>query len=178
MRLLAPCLLAALLTGASARASEPAPEDGARARRVALAREGVAASGQAEGLKLLLRQEVESHIELMRAANNGISDAYLAELREEMLGLVVAGLEAKDGLLDRIAAMQADYYTEDELVAMRDFYASPLGRKMKRLTPELAGKGAELGRRWAEAEVPKFQERLKQRLKAKGLAVPEEKRSE
>ena len=56
--------------------------------------------------------------------------------------------ESTDGLYTKMAAVYTESFTEEELDKILDFYATPVGKKMVAVTPELTKKGMEIGQAW------------------------------
>ncbi|TBW26649.1 DUF2059 domain-containing protein [Gramella sp. KN1008] len=57
-------------------------------------------------------------------------------------------VESTNGLYIKMAKIYMDSFTEEEVDKILEFYASPVGKKMVNITPELTKKGMELGQAW------------------------------
>lgn len=53
-----------------------------------------------------------------------------------------------EDLYSKMAKIYMDSFTEEEVDKILDFYATPVGKKMVKITPELTKKGMELGQAW------------------------------
>ncbi len=64
---------------------------------------------------------------------------------------VVASLES---LYGELAAVYTEEFTEAELDQILAFYNTPVGEKMRAITPELTKKGMEIGQQWGQELQP------------------------
>jgi hypothetical protein len=62
-----------------------------------------------------------------------------------------------DAVKDDLAMIYADAFTEEELTAITAFYQTPAGKKMAILSPELIGKGLELGQQRVQEHIAELQ---------------------
>jgi hypothetical protein len=76
---------------------------------------------------------------------------------------------APDGVLPEMVDLYVKYYTHDDVLAMLQFYRSPVGQKAIALMPVLIREGGAIGQRWIEPRMPKIMDTLQQRLRAEGL---------
>ncbi len=53
-------------------------------------------------------------------------------------------------------------FTESELLALRDFYLTPVGKKSVRLMPELSAKGAMIGQTRVQENLPELMKMLEE----------------
>ncbi|MCH4823751.1 DUF2059 domain-containing protein [Gramella lutea] len=56
--------------------------------------------------------------------------------------------ESRGGLYKKLASVYIENFTEQELDEILAFYATPIGEKMIKVTPELTKKGMEIGQAW------------------------------
>lgn len=56
--------------------------------------------------------------------------------------------ESTENLYTKMAKIYMDSFTEQEVDKILEFYATPVGKKMVKITPELTKKGMELGQAW------------------------------
>ena len=80
--------------------------------------------------------------------------------------------DGADGIKADIVAMYAKHFTHDDIRGLLAFYSTDLGRKAVSTMPVLAQEGAVIGQRWSEANLPRIQRVLMERLKAEGI-VPQ-----
>ena len=106
----------------------------------------------AAGVELSLEQQIR--------ANPGM-EPYRAAMMEWARELF-ASAEAKTAF----AELYADAFSEADLRALTAFFRTPLGQRVAEIQPKLAERGAEVGRRLAEAHQADLMARL-QRVKPK-----------
>ncbi len=63
--------------------------------------------------------------------------AFKAEIRTSM-----------EDLYEQLSVIYMDLYTEEDVDAILNFYNSPVGKKMIKITPEITEKSLELGQIW------------------------------
>lgn len=56
--------------------------------------------------------------------------------------------ESTTGLYSKMAKIYMESFTEEEVDKILEFYATPVGKKLVKVTPELTKKGMELGQAW------------------------------
>ena len=56
--------------------------------------------------------------------------------------------ESTEGLYKKMAVVYTESFTEKEIDEILEFYATPVGKKMVAITPELTKKGMEIGQAW------------------------------
>ena len=56
--------------------------------------------------------------------------------------------ESTNGLYSKMANIYMESFTEEEVDKILEFYATPVGKKLVKVTPELTKKGMELGQAW------------------------------
>lgn len=56
--------------------------------------------------------------------------------------------ESTEGLYSKMATVYTESFTEEEIDKILAFYATPVGKKMVAITPELTKKGMEIGQAW------------------------------
>lgn len=58
------------------------------------------------------------------------------------------------GIYDELAQVYIDEFTEAEIDEILAFYNTPVGKKMRDVTPELTRKGMEIGQQWGQELQP------------------------
>jgi hypothetical protein len=76
---------------------------------------------------------------------------------------------APDGVLPDMVELYVKHFTHDDVLALLEFYRSPVGQKAIVVMPLLVQEGAAIGQRWMEPRMPKIMDTLQQRLRAEGL---------
>jgi uncharacterized protein len=74
---------------------------------------------------------------------------------------------AWDSLKDEIIAIYADAFSEEELREINQFYQTPVGRKVVEKTPELVGKGMQLGARRVQMNQAELQQMIQDEINKK-----------
>ena len=74
----------------------------------------------------------------------------------------------KDEVIDDIAKLYSERFTEKELKEISQFYRSEVGQKFVRSIPELAARGAELGRNWGQRIGQDLLKRVRAEMKKRG----------
>lgn len=146
----------ALIVSAPLAAAKDA-EKPVNPEKVELAAKVLAASG----FKQILLSSID---QLMQATLQGFQQrAQSPEERE----LIQAMLENMNPVMEKhfpevtesIAKLYASKFTKPELEKMLRFHQSELGRKIRRLNPELQQESQALGRQWMESIMPEILER-------------------
>ena len=71
-------------------------------------------------------------------------------------------------IMDDLIALYVEYFTEDELRELADFYNTDLGKKSQVLMPELFQRGAEIGQRKVEENSAELQAMLIEEMLKQG----------
>lgn len=59
-----------------------------------------------------------------------------------------------EGIYDELAQVYIEKFTEAEIDQILVFYNTPVGEKMRNITPELTRKGMEIGQQWGQELQP------------------------
>lgn len=83
----------------------------------------------------------------------------------------------EDHLVDRLVPIYSKYLTKDDVRQMTEFYLSPVGRKLVRLSPQITSESAAIGRTWATSIPPGLQTELTKKLQQENLInkIPRER---
>jgi hypothetical protein len=73
------------------------------------------------------------------------------ENREAFKKEMLASLE---GVYEQLAQVYTEEFTEAEIDKILAFYQTPVGEKMREVTPELTRKGMEIGQQWGQELQP------------------------
>lgn len=107
-------------------------------------------------------------IAAMKSQNANVPDAVtglVVDVVREHINSFVASEEVVNGLIE----IYAKHYTRDDIVALIDFYNTPLGAKMLAVTPLIAQESAVFGQTLFLQRVPQIQKDIQDRLQASGL---------
>jgi hypothetical protein len=74
----------------------------------------------------------------------------------------------RDELLNEVARIYAERFSEQELKALIAFYKSPLGRKMVMDEPTIIDESMRRAQTWGDALSSEVMERFRQEMKKKG----------
>ena len=99
----------------------------------------------------------QSHPELPQEALTIVREEISASLRE-----------ALPQLIDQVAVVYEQVFTDEELDAMLAFYRSPAGQSMVKKMPEVMGRSAQFSQAWAMGAFQNLPQRIEQRLRREG----------
>ncbi|MGD1880139.1 MAG: DUF2059 domain-containing protein [Kiloniellaceae bacterium] len=74
-------------------------------------------------------------------------------------------------LIEKVAVIYEQVFTEEELDGMLDFYRSPVGQSMIAKMPEMMGQSVQLSQQWAMGMLQSLPGRVEQRLKSEGYEL-------
>ena len=147
-------------------------------------------SAVAQAIDPQFRADIEGLLDATGAAKVGpqmaslVADSFMTGLRrsrpdipdrafaivKEVLDTEFSNMyAAPDGVLPQMVDLYAKHYTHDDVLALLQFYRSPVGQKAIALMPVLVQEGGAIGQRWMEPRMPKIMDALQQRLRAEGL---------
>ena len=70
-----------------------------------------------------------------------------------------------ENLKEDIAKIYVSKFTLDELIELKKFYQTPVGRKSSRLLPELTAAGAELGQKRVQQNIGELKKMIAEEAK-------------
>lgn len=105
----------------------------------------------------------------LRRSGPAVPDRALAIVKEVLDAEFSNMYSGPDGVLPQMVDLYARHYTHDDILALLDFYRSPVGHKAITLMPVLMQEGGAIGQRWMEPRMPKMMDTLQQRLRAEGM---------
>lgn len=120
-----------------ARAQQAPARGRADSLRLATARSALEAAGTAATMLAVMRAALPAQ----RAALPDVPALFWSRFEERMVA---------DGsqLVDSIAGLYAELFSQPELDALLAFHRSPAGRRLRELSPRLAQRSSEIGQRW------------------------------
>ena len=104
------------------------------------------------------------------AANPGHDEQVRTLVREEVEGTLG---EMREQVIDLTREVWARHFTTAEIVALTEFYRSPLGRKLLEKQPLIARESMEDGMRLSQEAARLVLDGIKTRFAAEGLTVPQ-----
>lgn len=85
-------------------------------------------------------------------------------IREESAAVVRDRIESGDALYSVLYPVYSRHFNIVELSRLVEFYQSPLGQKLVRVSPQLLTESLSLGREWGLSLVPEIIDRVQSRL--------------
>ena len=92
----------------------------------------------------------------LRRAGPAVPDRAFAIVKEVLDTEFASMYSAPDGVLPQMVDLYAKHYTHEDVLALLEFYRSPVGQKAITLMPLLMQEGGEIGQRWMEPRMPKI----------------------
>ena len=90
--------------------------------------------------------------------------ATMRVIRQEATAVIRERIESGDALYSVLYPVYEKHFNIFELNQLVEFYQSPLGQKLVRVSPELLTESLALGREWGLSLVPEIMERVQSRL--------------
>jgi len=87
-------------------------------------------------------------------------------IRQEATSVIRERIESGDALYSVLYPVYEKHFNIFELNQLVEFYQSPVGQKLVRVSPELLTESLALGREWGLSLVPEIMERVQTRLNA------------
>jgi hypothetical protein len=183
MKRLALILLLELLAGPFAARAEDAPSPVAAAivaekpaqsdaaQRAALSREVVQLFGLRTLMSNVMTVTSKTILPIILEANPG-QDARIEPIITAAVQKAI--MEHMGELEGNRAAVYADYFTVGELEQLRDFYQSPVGQKLIKVTPDMMARSAALDHDLMIDAVRAANKEISRQLKKNGMKVPKD----
>jgi hypothetical protein len=153
------CTLALLLACAlPARAQSPAPSP----ERVRAATELV----ESMNMEATLAQSMETM--LQQQVKQAPMMAQFQDIMREFMKKAMNWQEVREDYV----RVYAEVYTTDELRQLRDFYGTPLGKRLLSSLPEVMAKSSEITNTRLQRYLPEMQQRIMERMSGTGAAAP------
>ena len=102
----------------------------------------------------------QSHPDLPQEALNIVRDEISASLRESL-----------PALLDQMAVVYEQVFTEEELDGMLVFYKSPVGQSMVAKLPQVMSRSVQFSQTWAMGAFRDLPQRVERRLRDEGYKL-------
>ncbi|MES1946663.1 hypothetical protein C84B14_04924 [Salinisphaera sp. C84B14] len=90
--------------------------------------------------------------------------ATMRVIRQEATAVIRERIESGDALYSVLYPVYEKHFNIFELNQLVEFYQSPVGQKLVRVSPELLTESLALGREWGLSLVPEIMERVQSRL--------------
>lgn len=105
----------------------------------------------------------------MRKADPNISPRAIAIAQEVAAEEFGALFSNEERLLDLYVPIYRRHYTKAEIDQLIAFYQTPIGKKSIRVMPAIFQESMQAGQQWSASIMPRFAQKLQQRLSAEGL---------
>ena len=151
---------------ASADDGVPAAADAAdRAeRKQDVIRELIALTDAEQLEAIFSRQFIDRVANAVALFRPDMDPATMRVIRQEATAVIRERIESGDALYSVLYPVYEKHFNIFELNQLVEFYQSPLGQKLVRVSPELLTESLALGREWGLSLVPEIMERVQSRL--------------
>ena len=105
----------------------------------------------------------------LRQVRPDIPKELFGVVREEVQKTIDESVVAKGGFMDQVIPLYHRYFSHEEIKAMLAFYSTPAGQKTISVMPQMAQESLALGQQWAQRLRPVLEQRIKARLKQRGI---------
>jgi hypothetical protein len=108
--------------------------------------------------QITVAQDASFKADVLKLISTSGADAQMKLIKPQFLKMVPENKKENfskefdasiPSLLDKMANIYLEIYTQDDIKAMIVFYESPIGKKMKEKAPELGQKSMQAGKEWA-----------------------------
>jgi hypothetical protein len=93
------------------------------------------------------------------------------EIRQIFAQLPGKFIDRKGELIEQVAGLYAQELSVEELVAVSDFYKSPVGVKLLSVQPQIARQSMALGQRWGAQIGREIEQEARKELKKRGIEL-------
>jgi hypothetical protein len=105
---------------------------------------------------------------MMQQQHPDLPQGALAIVREEISATLRQSLPE---LVEQMAQVYEDVFTEEELDAMLDFYRGPAGQSLLNKMPQVMARSMQFSQSWAISAFQDLPQRIEQRLRAEGYEL-------
>jgi hypothetical protein len=106
---------------------------------------------------------------MRRSSPTNVPDRMVEVIKNVLSTEFSAAFQPGSDMMEKIIALYAKHFTQDEVRSLVEFYNTPLGQKAIKEMPTLAQEGAVIGQGWANANMQRITGRLQERLRAEGF---------
>jgi hypothetical protein len=119
----------------------------------------------------------------MKAMSNAMMQSFLQNLREGRNNLTPEQVQEVVKTTSEVFAenygsfhelmvhLYHKHFSATDIQQLRDFYDTDIGKKLIAVTPALTQESFEIGAQWGQVLAPMIQQRVKERLAARGIAL-------
>jgi len=79
-----------------------------------------------------------------------------------------------DNLMSQILTVYNNHFTKAEIDELLAFYATPIGKKMISVLPQILKESLTVGQTWGQTLAPKLLENIKKRFEEEGIPLPKQ----
>ncbi|MES1939482.1 hypothetical protein T5B8_04543 [Salinisphaera sp. T5B8] len=159
----APPLLAQGGTSATTRA-DSAGSPAAQQDKEDVIRELIALTDAEQLEAIFSRQFIDRVANAVALFRPDMDPATMRVIRQEATSVIRERIESGDALYSVLYPVYEKHFNIFELNQLVEFYQSPVGQKLVRVSPELLTETLALGREWGLSLVPEIMERVQARL--------------
>lgn len=106
---------------------------------------------------------------MQRSSPTNVPDRLVEVVKNVLSTEFSAAFQPGSEMMEKIIALYAKHFTQDEVRSLVEFYNTPLGQKAIKEMPTLAQEGAAVGQGWANANMQRINGVLQERLRAEGF---------
>ncbi len=110
-------------------------------------------------------------ISAVQSARPDIPPNIFEVIRDETRKVIDGAVSEEGGLIDLMVPIYHRNFSHDEIKGLLSFYSTPLGTKILSTMPTMMQEGMAAGQKWAQQLTPILGERIKERLKEKGINI-------
>jgi len=150
-----------IVSAAGAQQSVPTPDPA----RIAAAKTLFKAMGVDEQYKVM----VDTMTNGLAAIVQQRHPAHAPAITEVFGSLKQKFLDRSDEMIDLVAPVWAEKFTVEDLVAIAEFFATPVGRKLVAVQPEIMQRSMQLGMVWGQRIGAEVEAEARLELKKRGI---------
>jgi hypothetical protein len=121
--------------------------------------------------QLMSEAVVKQMTESIKKVRPEISSSTFDIVADEVNKTISEGMVAKGGFIDLVVPVYHKYLSNDEIKGLLSFYQTPLGKKAVTVLPAMTREAMVIGQRWGQNLGPVIEQRVKARLKQKGIEI-------
>lgn len=155
-----------VIAGSPASASEElTPEKKADIRTI------FSMTGVLEMANVFAKATSHQIISAVQSARPDISSTLFEVIREETRNAIDEAISEQGGLIDLLVPIYHRNFTHDEIKGLLSFYRTPLGQKLIAAMPVMMQESMAAGQQWVKQFTPILKERIRDRLRKKGIEI-------
>lgn len=157
-------LVLSLACGDAAVAQTAVQNESREQSREALIRDLVELTDAAQLEAIFSRQFIDRVANAVALFQPALDPAAMAVVRDEATAVIRERIASGDALYSVLYPVYEKHFNIIELSQLVEFYESPLGQKLVRVSPQLLTESLALGREWGLSLVPEIIDRVQSRM--------------